>query len=681
MTKGAAALGQALPKDFGGNAISGIALRRMGMPAIAGGSEDEVAAAIPREALTPDHPIVQAVAKASEVNGAPVDPAAVSKLIQSPGFNPINLAKAGSRRNPVQTAALTAYRVASDAELSNGLVKAAQEATGAVEPTVDQQWDTVLGLGGRLDQAAGQSPITELSPAEQQAVYRTKLRQTQGPTSPFEAAAPGEGELSDLMSKQGRAPVDPGDAEAAMGRYRDALNEWQTTGNVPEGYQLNGDMQSARGLSPTDPDEQVALAAATKRTSGTMTREEAEGGLLPKQSTGTFGDAWRATNRGIVQAKLMNPLIHTWNLLSETLNQYADPRQLAGIVGDFKAGEAAMRNPDIAAQLVDESNGRLNLPTQRAYADDIGGAVKGGMNNVPVVGGVKNAYDAVTAFNHKMLFENLGQRLQIASYQGAKRMGMDSETAAAYANAKFGQIGNADRNDLMQWVGNNVAFAGKWVQGTGIQLGSLVGKPGFGGYASTLTDAQKTQLASGLRGDFLKGIGLLVGSHAIINHHLSGQWPWQNEDGRWLDINTGQQTADGKTIYAPDPFFRRVQDALHLLAAPIPGNPAMRAMGTTTTSALANKAAPLLGAAADIASGSQYLSPTDQPPGVTGGPPIIAPGTTDTGDLAKQMGAFAFNQVSPVQAKYGAGARSPEGIKLATPTLNFDVGPNPSKAG
>lgn len=541
-------------------------------------------AAIAREALTADHPIVQAVAKASEVNGAPVAPEAVAKVIQAPGFNPVNLAKAGSRRNPVQTAALTAYRAANDADLANGLIAAARDATGAAEPTAEQIWDSVPGIGNHAAEPLPTPASTE----------------------------PG----IDSLAQAGKEPPSSGSG----------------------------------GKAP------------------------------PVGSSSSFGDTWRAVNRGIVQAKLMNPLIHTWNLLSETLSQYADPRQLAGIVGDFKTAENAMRDPNIAARLVDESAGRLNLPSMRAYADDIGTAVGGGLKNAPVIGGVKNAYDALTAFNHKMLFENLGQRLQIASYEGAKRMGMDPEAAAAYANAKFGQIGSADRNQLMQWVGDNVAFAGKWLQGTGIQLGSLIGQPGFGGYAATLSDAQKAQLAAGLRGDFLKGIGMLVGSHAIINHQLSGQWPWKNEDGRWLDINTGQQDNQGKTIYVPDPFFRRVQDAAHLLAVPVPGNPAMQAMGTTTTSALASKAAPLIGTAADIASGSQYLAPVDQPPGVTGGPPIVAP-NSDTGDLAKQMGAFAFNQVSPVQVKYSAAARSAEGIKLAQPQLGFDVGPGGSKAG
>lgn len=435
---------------------------------------------------------------------------------------------------------------------------------------------------------------------------------------------------------------------------------------------LNALGQTGEDIFARTPD--ASALPATPSTAEPSVTNLANAGRNPPPSPPTnlsFGDLWRTVNRGIVQAKMMNPLIHGWNLASETIGQYADPRMLMGIGSDFQKAEQVMRNPDALAQVMQEAP-RLNLATMRQSANDLSQVVSKGLSDVPVVGGLKNLADTATTLNHRLLFETVGQRLQLASYYGARRLGMEPDVAAAYANAKFGQIPLEDQSTLMKWVGQNLAFAGRWTQGTGVQLGSLIGKPGFGGYGAGLSAAQKTQLANGLRGDFLKGLGTLFGAHALINHQLSDKWPWQNDDGRWLDINTGRQDAAGKTIYVTDPFFRRVRDGLHLLA--IPGTPMSTAMGTTTTAALANKAIPLAGTAADLATSSKYLSPESAMPGVTGGPPIIAPGS-DLTDALKQGAAFAVNQISPVQVNAQPVTRSPEGIKLQQPELQVGAGP------
>lgn len=398
--------------------------------------------------------------------------------------------------------------------------------------------------------------------------------------------------------------------------------------------------------------------------------------LPPQPKVGnTFADMWRAANRGIVQAKMLNPIIHGENMATEAITQFSNPQAWGSIGPSFAKAEAAVRDPEAMAAVKAEAP-QLNLSAGRSMADDLGIATKNALDKVPVVGGVKQGLTAVTDFNHKLLFDALGNRLQLASYYAARDAGMDATTAAKYANVKMGRVSPDEMNTATKWITNNLAFAGRWLQGTAVDLGSLIGKPGLlTGYAKDLTPAQQARLASALRGDFLRGVGELSALHVGTNYALSGHGPWQNEDGRWLDIDTGRKDASGKEIYLTDPFFRRVQDVLHAAAVPVPGNPLVKAEGTTTTATAANKLAPLVGTGLDLATGSKFLSPSDQPPGIEGGPPIVGPGS-DLSDAIKQAAAFTVNQVSPVQVNAKAPTRNPEGIKLASPELNVSAGPD-----
>jgi hypothetical protein len=62
--------------------------------------------------------------------------------------------------------------------------------------------------------------------------------------------------------------------------------------------------------------------------------------------------------------------------------------------------------------------------------------------------------------------------------------------------------------------------------------------------------SQGAAQASLRRGEtILRGTGGTLIAMAGANYLLSGKWPWENDKGHEFDLNTGQRTKDGKTVY------------------------------------------------------------------------------------------------------------------------------------
>lgn len=70
----------------------------------------------------------------------------------------------------------------------------------------------------------------------------------------------------------------------------------------------------------------------------------------------------------------------------------------------------------------------------------------------------------------------------------------------------------------------------------------LVGDAGFKG----LTKSQRIQMQAET---LFRGVGGSIIAAMVVNHMMSGHWPWQNEDGHKTDIEIGKD-GDGSPIYA-----------------------------------------------------------------------------------------------------------------------------------
>lgn len=269
---------------------------------------------------------------------------------------------------PIRQAAVDMVKASRDQGLLDQLAQVQHPGPNAIPPSVPDAdiWNSVPGMFYK--------PTTDLSPSEQQAVYRTRLRQTQGGLNPTEAAAPGEGELAHLLGKENRTPgIAPAEAEAALDRYNEAAAEFQKTGQVPDGYQVNPDMNSPRSLVPTDPDEAAALAAAKRTVSpGAMTLEEAQASLPPVQKSmldRLFGPSKDNSNLGqvgiiraingvqgilkqaVIGASVFHPLVESAQLERTAM---AAGKPLAG-VGSVAAANRALVDSGFAQRYAAEN--------------------------------------------------------------------------------------------------------------------------------------------------------------------------------------------------------------------------------------------------------------------------------------------------------------------------------------
>lgn len=300
-----------------------------------------------------------------------------------------------------------------------------------------------------------------------------------------------------------------------------------------------------------------------------------------------LGNIYDRINRGIVTLKLMNPAIHTWNMLSETAKQYIRPTQAVGLVGDISKANEVLRDPVAMTKLLQEAP--LNLSSVRQFATRLAqqtGRISDVASDVPVFTGSKNLVAQAAQADHNLLFNVIGQRLQLTSYFGALRDSMTPVEAAKYANAKFGQFARQDFGPLTRWVNQHVAFAGNWTSGGLIQYGTLLRSAGYGGYSTLLNPAEEQVLTRALRGDLLRGVALGAAQTGLIQLWLTGNLP----------TDTYFHLPDG--IRVPNPFFKREQDLMKLITG-VGGSLKQGDVAGSVNAAegiAANKAAPLLSA-------------------------------------------------------------------------------------
>lgn len=118
---------------------------------------------VAREALTADHPLVQAAADATPgnvVDGVqrPVSAAAVARTIHAKNFDPEAMAKASGRLSPTQTAALAAWKASQDPEIASAVSRPA-----APETSVANAKENPAGAGPAWTWPDG-TPIQPIEP-------------------------------------------------------------------------------------------------------------------------------------------------------------------------------------------------------------------------------------------------------------------------------------------------------------------------------------------------------------------------------------------------------------------------------------------------------------------------------------------------------------------------------------
>lgn len=348
--------------------------------------------------------------------------------------------------------------------------------------------------------------------------------------------------------------------------------------------------------------------------------------LMPQAiSQSGVGKAYTGLTRTILQNKLINSFIHGENMVSELIEQYADPRALAGVKGDFAFSENIMRDPVARTELLQRAP--LSLPTVKNWAHDLAN-----IKSLPgEAGPISRAYDATggKVFDklHEMLFEGLGQRLQLMSFAAAKRMGMNDVEAANYANVKLGQYNKPDLNALTSTINKYALFAGPWTTSTAIKLGSLANKTGYGGFGAYMKPEELATVGNALRSDLLKGVVFRKLTDQMVYHAVTGKWPKEDE---------------GSGTRVTNPMFKREDDMLNLIVEPfnkafIEGGGAPELL-KQPVKVVANKLNPAFRTIASAVANEQY----------PGGPPIVR--NADKGDAfatMKDYAAFAGKSILP----------------------------------
>ncbi|MFI5269049.1 MAG: hypothetical protein ACHQ7M_16860, partial [Chloroflexota bacterium] len=299
-------------------------------------------------------------------------------------------------------------------------------------------------------------------------------------------------------------------------------------------------------------------------------------------------NAYKAADALVVGDKMMNPVIHPLNVVSDVLSSLpraAIKGSLPGWVEDWGKAHAIQSDPVKLATFLQQHD--AVLPVIERYARDLAERTGPLQDSTPFLTGAQNVLNAsagkVRALNHRVVFEGAVQPAIIHDILQAERQGRDAASASAIASIKYAGIRPSELQGFQKWVTGLGTFAPSWTNGTIAEIGSTVaGRRGLtaGGYGYKLTAAQQTSVANALRADYLSGQAMNFALTSALNHQLSGHWPWQNEAGRWLDIDTGQKDASGKTVYITNPLFRRQADLLRLAA--VPGTPLSAGEGTNT---------------------------------------------------------------------------------------------------
>lgn len=377
--------------------------------------------------------------------------------------------------------------------------------------------------------------------------------------------------------------------------------------------------------------------------------------------------AYLALSAGMVRGTLMNLMVHGDNLISSAMGQYVNPGQAAGIGSDLAYARRFLSDPVFQVQEMQAGAGQLNLRMMADFANDLrsrAGAIPKESGLLTDVGSTASApFRWLMDKEQSMLFNSLGQRLQIMNYAGNLRAGMKEEEAASVANALFGQFTTRDRGQIANMILKYGALAPNWSTGNLIRLSStfLPGRPGaLSGYAANLSPESRKVVANAIRQNTVQGASAAVMTTALLNRALSGHWSWDgNEPGRLLEVDTGLKNANGDTIYLPSPYFRHQQDYFRIgagavamgqeIAGTSPGEKISTRVGTSGLDTILGKANPIIQAGRDVVSGTQF----------PGGPPII--NTTDPVGKVVQALSFAANRAAPPWFQTQAQKTPPQG--------------------
>lgn len=273
------------------------------------------------------------------------------------------------------------------------------------------------------------------------------------------------------------------------------------------------------------------------------------------QPSGAY-KAWQALQRGATSvaltanpAELMNHMRRQLNLLA------AKPPIGRGLLSRLEAlvPYIGPKTGAFVRAVMDD----MSKPQNMAVLQDIFDAGGGSARSFSSMYELRGAFAKVTGLKwlqkktHNLLFGipkgrgvggwDLRMRVQLEKIRRAAEGNVDPQRIREFAN-QIGQYGSHP-----DWIVGALREINPYAATTlPMRLTELKTSVGVSGIKSpTVMKRMMRTLETQLRGTGGTILGL-----ASANYLLSGRWPWENDPGHELDLDTGTKSDDGKTIYA-----------------------------------------------------------------------------------------------------------------------------------
>ncbi|HXF01698.1 MAG TPA: hypothetical protein VN601_01805, partial [Arthrobacter sp.] len=456
-------------------------------------------ARIAREALTADHPLVQA---AAEEAGAKPD--AVARLIQSKGFNPDNMTKNVTRLGPTQRAALAVEKAANDPDIVTALAAPAEDAAPAAGESAGSGWKIPADLDGeeyeryiKDGSLPGETSANAVPEGEPGADIWNSAGQPgeggappAGPEGPLEAPTPGTLQPS---------PQQPGSAWDTISKAGTVLKQAVVAGGMLHPAVESANL-AATGAAAGQPLEGLKAVV-------TANRAFLNSGFAKQLATDNAGVINEAKQAG---ANLLDIGAKAPDLAN---SGYRIAGSLFGGAGGFVQGFASAK--------------QQGKSTEDALKE---GAIKGAAG-AALVGGVAPKFN-------ELLWGNMVPVAKLEAYKMLRQAGYDAPTAATRINDTFGGQGLQKLADApgMEKVARVTFLSPDWLLSWAKNLGATV-QPGPVGDAAR------------------KFWGVRAGAAILategVNMALNGRPSWIGPDGQ-VDMNHATKTDVSKIFGQPE---------------------------------------------------------------------------------------------------------------------------------
>ena len=322
-----------------------------------------------------------------------------------------------------------------------------------------------------------------------------------------------------------------------------------------------------------------------------------------------FFEGWRKVNSAIAQMKMINPLIHGTNLLSDVFDEFhfrmSDVIKKSAEAKGFLAAKYP-GNPKVTDAIASGLSGvsGRDILGQVAQADKVLGTAPkhlGILANAMHWIGKGGKWSRQTTFKtlaepwlHAMYGQKLNELIrETPGKMTSQIMGSLKRTAAAYANINLGMLKPEYLEPHLRSSMGLLFFARNWTL-SNMSMGilgasSLAGKGAMGVmHVPGVGQFEKLLLGRHFADHIARGFTWLYSAANMMQYSMTGTWAFQNPGGwkRKMSVWTGTQDYKGRDEYLVLPFFRYLND--------IVGWP------TSAGETLRNKMAPALRGAMEV---------------------------------------------------------------------------------